>query len=244
MHIAGPEIRDCPPEYQERLTQMFGVNRFGDPNFKIVWNQSQFIRTPQLFTDEHNEETLGYKDMYQGDGQPCWMIMRWLPPEHYGSPNTYYRNTEDKHTGGYFVGEYPWEGRYEIAQSLISKEFVDGKMEITHMPLCHFLIDVIIPMIVAWQELSLEEQRAASAAVEMERLKAENTEVAEKMMENMPTWIHPVSRNGQINRTSILDQKMYQIQQAWNRMSRGGRRPIFKKGFAHGNAPRPVAYKN
>lgn len=244
MHIEGPETRKCPEQYQARLTRMFGKNRFGEPNFKIVWNQSQFLRMGNVWTDANGKEFVGYRDTYQGDGQPCWMIMRWMPPEHYGSPKTYYRNNFDQRSGMYYTGEYPWKGRYEIAQALINKEFIGGKLVVTHMPLCHYLIDMIIPMMLAWQQLTIEEQRAATQLAEQEKLKAEHAENAERMMANMPTWIHPVSYSRQGCRTSLLDQKMHKIQKAWDRLSRSGRKPVFQQGFAQGNRPRPVAYKN
>jgi hypothetical protein len=231
MQITGPETRKCPPEYQARITRKFGVNRFGEPNFKIVWNQSQFIRMGKL---------TGYRDIYQGDGQPCWMIMRWKPPEFYGSPKTYYRETFEQGSGRYATGEYPWKGRYEIVQSLIAKEFKDGQLLISSMPLCHYLVDMIIPLILQWQSLTLEEQLAANQLAEQEQHKREVAEVAEKMMENMPTWIHPVSYSRQGCRTSLLDQKMFKIQKAWDRLSRRGLKPVFQKGFAQGNAPTRV----
>lgn len=244
MQITGPETRKCPEEYQARLTRMFGTNRFGEPNFKIVWNQSQFLRMGNVWRNERGEEVACYKDSYQGDGQPCWMIMKWMPPEHYGSPAKYYRENLDQKSGLYFTGEYPWKGRYEIMQSLISKDMIGGKLVITHFPLCHYMIDMIIPMILAWQTLSLEEQKAATQLAEQEKLKTENAEVAEKMMANLPTWINPVSYSRQGCRTSLLDRKMTLIQKAWDRLSRRGLRPIFAKGLAQGDRPKPIAYKN
>jgi len=243
MQIVGPETRRVPAAYQARITKKFGVNRFGEPNYKIVWNQSQFIRMGNVWRDSRGNEQAGYKDTYQGDGTACWMIMRWLPPEHYGSPNTFYRETYDGLSRKYFMGEYPWKGRYEILQALNCKDFIGGKLVVTHLPLCHYLIDMVIPMIVAWQALSIEEQRASRQLAEQEEAKAAHAENAERMMENMPTWIHPVSYSKQGCRTSILDQKMHQIQKAWDRLGRRGLKPIFQKGFAQGNAPRPVQYK-
>jgi hypothetical protein len=216
---------------------MFGVNRFGHPNFKIVWNQSQFIRLGNVWHDRDGNEVSGYRDTYQGDGQPCWMIMRWMPPEHYGSPKTYYRENFEERSQKYRVGEYPWQGRYEIMQALRAKEMVDGKLKISTFPLCHYLIDMILPMMLAWQALTLEEQIAANQLAQQEEHKRETEEIAEKMAENMPTWIHPVSYSAQGCRTSLLDQKMHKIQKAWDRLSRHGRRPFFQKGFAQGEAP-------
>ena len=173
----------------------------------------------------------------RGDGQPCWMIVKWFPPEHYGSPETYYANTFDSSTKLYFVGEYPWEGRYEIIQPLISKEFIDGKLVIEHFPLTHYLIDVILPMMEAHQRLTLEEQQAAKQlAAQMEK-KKEMEDVADKFNEALPTYINPVSYSKQGCRTSLLDRKCHAIQQVWNRMASKGQELNLKKGIQQGASP-------
>lgn len=238
MHIAGPEQRQCPAEYQDRITRLFGTNQFGDPNFKLVWNQSQFIRMGNMWTDRFGVKRRGYKDVYQGDGQPCWMIMKWYPAAHYGSPATYYDSTFDALSETYHIGEYPWRGRYEIMQPLRSKEMVDGKLVIDHFPLSHYIIDTIIPMMLAYQRLSREEQLAAKQLADQERAKRESEENAERMYANMPTWVHPVSYSNQGCRTSILDQKMYKIQKTWDRLARQGLKPMSSRGVVQ--AERPV----
>jgi hypothetical protein len=233
---------------------MFGRNQFGDPHFKIVWGQSQFIRLGNTWRDSKGNERLGYRDRYQCHGQPCWVIMRWHSPLEYGSPRAYYLNTYvaaetkvdaetgqriDTPKGFYVTGEYPYRGRYETVQPLISKEFIGGKLVITHFPLSHFLIDKLIPLMVQYANLSQKQKadlRAANRAIEEQK---QTDFIADVLEQNMPRYWGPVSYSRQGIRTSLLDRKMHQIQKVWDRMSRGGRRPVFNRGMAQGD--RPVA---
>jgi len=253
MHIAGAETRKCPEEFQARLTDKFGRNQFGEPNFKVAWNQSQFIRLAREGKDKFGRRIFYYRDCYQGDGQGCWTILCWKPPAHYGSPDTYYANTwialerkeeqgHDSAEGFYVTAGYPWQGRYEIVVPLISKEFVDGKLLITHMPLSHYLIDVVIPLIVKWQELSHEEKEAAKQAEAEAESRRQTQQIEDMLMDRLPAWYGPVSFSRQGCRTALLDRKMYAIQQQWNRMARYGV-PIFQRGMAQGNRPVIQGYR-
>lgn len=237
MYIKGPETRQTPPEFQERLTQKFGTNQFGDPHFKIEWGQSIFIRMGNLWRDKQGNERIGYRDRYQSYG-PCWVIMRWKAPIEYGSPRSYYVNTFDSLTHTYHTGEYPWRGRYEPVQPLMHKE-LDAKnnLVISHFPLSHYLIDTVIPLILAFEALSVEQKNAARQAAKEAKDREETEQVAEMMYSNLPSFYGPVSYSGQGCRTSLLDRKMDAIQRVWNRMSKDGTRPQFTKGFAQGDAP-------
>lgn len=256
--VKHAETRECPSEYQARLTRSFGVNQFGDPNIKIVWGQSQFIRMGNIWRDRFGNERAGYRERYQVAGQPCWCIMRWKPPTTYGSPAMYYVNTYlptrqfidnpvrkfDSIDGYYVTGEYPWRGRYEPMYTLISKEFVNGKLEITHFPLSHYLIDTLLPMIFAFQRLSKQEQQAAKEAARAAEERAQTESIADMLEEKLPSFWGPVSFNGQGCRTSLLDRKMAQIQQAWDRMAKGRLKPLFTKGIVQGDRPRISRYTN
>jgi hypothetical protein len=233
MRIAGPETRQCPPEFQARVTRMFGVNQFGDPRYKIVWGASQFIRMGDIARDG----TAGYRDEYQLDGKPGWHIMRWYPASHYGSPALYYMDSFMPSTGLYATAEYPWRGRYESILSLNSKEMVGGKLKITFLPLSHFMIDTLIPLILYVNRMSDEERAEIKAKNEACEKKKELEAIADSMAANMPTWINPVSSRAHRNKTSILDQRMGQIQQVWNRWSRRGRAPVFTKGIQQADRP-------
>lgn len=251
------ERRKCSPEFQARLTRMFGKNEFGDPRFKIVWGQSQFIRMGNQWVDKVGNKRIGYRQRFQVHGMPCWVIMRWQPPVKYGSPAFYYSNTYmaaekvqfddqtyDSAEGFYVTAEYPWRGRYEPIQPLISKEIIRGNLVVTHFPLSHYLIDTLIPMMIQFERLSRVEQRLAREVAKAMEEKAITEQIADHMEETMPKWLGPVSYSGQGIRTSLLDRKMQQIQKTWDRMSRRGHKPVFNKGMALGERPPVGGYKN
>lgn len=250
--VKGAESRRCPAVFQERITRSFGVNLYGEPNFKIVWGQSQFLKTGNSWRDLSGEERIGYRERYQCHGMPCWVIMRWHAPIEYGSPRSFYSSTwmpaasqidprtgEESETprGFYAAGEYPWRGRYEIVQPLISKEMIDGRLVVTHFPLTHYLIDTLMPMMEAFNRLSAEKKAAAQAAAKAAEEKEQADHIEKILVENMPTYWGPVSYGAQGIRTSLLDRKMEQIQKVWDRMSHRGRRPKFSRGMALGDKP-------
>jgi hypothetical protein len=238
------EARPCPKQFQDRITRMFGKNQFGTPNFKIVWGQSEFHRMGNIWRDKEGNERKGYRQQYLCDGQPGWNILRWKSPEYWGSPDTFYRNTFDPVSGLYILGEYPWRGRYEVLYSLTRKEFEMGRLVISHFPLSHVLIDKIIPLILATQRLTAEELAAAREANRIIEERKQADEISEMMMANLPTYYGPVSFARQGMHTSLLDRKMHLIQQAWNKLSRRGKRLVFQKGIALGNRPAISGYKN
>lgn len=273
MHFKGPEPRQCPSEFQDRITRMFGVNQFGDPYFKIVWGQTEKIRLGNRWSNGR----ISYRDRSLCNDMPCWVILRWKPPSFYGSPAAYYANSwmstgkrqdvriipkkmrnertgarfegfevkvdeHDEAEGFYVTGEYPWKGRYEIVQPLIDKQWIDGELKITHFPLSHLMIDLIIPLILAYQELTLEEREAARVAAKAEEERKLTEEIADRLADSMPAYIDAVSYSRQGIRTSLLQRKMDAIEAAWKRICGGeGQMPHFRPGFSVG-APQ-VAHK-
>ena len=267
MKVERHERRQCPAEFQDRLTRIFGVNRHGEPNFRIVWGQSEFLRMGNIWRDRFGNERRAYRDIYQCHGMPCWVIVRWKQPAHYGSPETYYQNTWDDFSKMHFLGEYPWRGRYEIVQPLMRQEMTEGKLVkdwipslnphtgiiehipvmkrvgreliIHHMVLSHILIDKIIPLILQVQALSRDELLAIKQANELAEHKKIVEETADIMADSMPSYFGPVSYARQGVRTSLLDRKMDAIEKAWKRELAGKTR--FARGFQVGNQPLRVA---
>ncbi len=231
---------------QERLTRTFGTNIFGEPNFKIVWGASEFIRQGNVWRDRQGTERRGYRERYLGHGMPCWCILRWKSPQTFGHPEVFYHNNFVPHTGLSATGEYPYTGRYEVLQALNYKEFVGGKMVIHNMPLTHLMIDMIIPMLMKAENLTHLEQIACelhAEKVKERQRKQEIDDVASEMLEALPTAYGPISYTGQGIRTSFISRKMEQIQKIWNRLARFnmGKKTRLLKGIQTGNKPR-IAY--
>lgn len=237
----GHEPRQCPPEFQERIDAIAGFNKFGGPNFKIAWGQSEFIRQGNIWIDRQGTERVGYADRYLAGGTPSWCILRWRDPGTFGNPDMYYWKTYIDGTGMFATGEFPWEGRYEVMQALNYKDFVDGQMVIHAMPLSHILIDQIIPMILKGENLTKEEQALAQemkAAAKKAEHDAEIDEITASMMENLPVWYGSVSYTGQGCRTSVLTKKQDQIQKYWNGLAKNNSNMRDMLGFHQGQLPR------
>jgi hypothetical protein len=150
------ERRICPPEFQERIDKAVGVNRYGGPLWKIVWGQTATFRAGGYWP---HDNFLGYRQLMlsngscSGDGEACWLICEWHPPEDYGSPAMYYFENRDEYTGLQTLGEYPHKGRYEVAFSLKSAELRNGRMEVLHYQLDGFLFTWLLPMLQAAQRM-------------------------------------------------------------------------------------------
>jgi hypothetical protein len=166
MHSAAPiERRVCPENFQERINQVGGFNRYGEPNFKLVWAQTETtIQGGQWEVENELDYFRGYRRCYLGDGRPHWMLVQWvpagkslelphLPPE---SPARWYDNNRCPVSGLSLLGPYPHLGSYQIALPLTATFMLDGKMVVRFFPLSTEIVNMMIPVIKASMKLSLE----------------------------------------------------------------------------------------
>ena len=155
------ERRECPPEFQDRLTNAVGTNQYGEPLFKIVWGQTQTYIAGGVWGHDH---FFGYRQLMlsnsspSGKGVPCWMILEWHPPEDYETAAVYYFRNRDETTGLQTLGEYPYRGRYEIAFKLTSTEYRDGRLQVVHYHLDGMILDILIPAIVEGQRMTMKQR--------------------------------------------------------------------------------------
>ena len=134
-----PERRICPPEFQEAIDERFGLNRFGGPRFKLAWSE----------TETHTVQgPWGYTERLLCPNIPCWVILRWRAPECFGTPRLYELINRDPEPICALLGEYPYEGKWEIVQPLYSKEFsFDAGLQVDHFPLSWLIIEHILPIL-------------------------------------------------------------------------------------------------
>jgi hypothetical protein len=159
--IAGPQrLKQCPKEYQDRLTHVGGVNRYGEPLYKLVWGEAYTTRAGGYWDDDSR---VGYRDVHLFDN-PGWIILEWHAPEEYGSPTSYYVQNYDEATGLQMLGGYPFKGRYEVLYPLIHREVEDGKLVIEAMPLNNWILNTIIPLVKAAKTVSAERKQEAIKA--------------------------------------------------------------------------------
>lgn len=151
VHLEGPQrLKTCPPAYQARITKAGGLNRYGEPNFKLVWGEAHRTRAGGYW--EH-EGYAGYRDVYLNDS-PCWLLVEWHDPAEYGSPALWYMDNLDESTGLQTLGAFPFKGAWQVLFILRDDKVEDGKLVIDPMPLTSTLIDIVIPLMIVGKTIS------------------------------------------------------------------------------------------
>lgn len=157
-YVVGPERRRCPIEYQRHVNAIGGLNRFGEPNFRIVWGESEF--TVVRGRDEHGAE--GAHTISTYGNVPAWFIEVWKPPECFGTAEFWYAVGWDWELDTSTLGEYPWRGLYwPTSFNLFVRRFEGNRMIIDAMPMTHWIIDLIIPNLLKAQEETYQQKKIA-----------------------------------------------------------------------------------
>ena len=217
------QINLCPEEFQDRLTEIGGVNRYDEPNFLLVWSQGGGEQSTYRAGGAWNVEGLpsfrGYRDLLVGGGVPCWALLQWHDASEYGTPEMYYVHNLDEETQLQTLGEFPYSGRYQMLYNLRWSEMRNGHMHFEMMPLNTFLLETVVPIITAAKDISWEKTKAV-----MDDLKEREDQVDVARIEDvmrgtaLPFKGAAVSYQKQGCRTALVDKKIEAMQRNWNRM--------------------------
>lgn len=114
------ETHAAPKDITSRIARAGGLNRFGEPNFRVVWGGSRLAWIGGRWTDRdaHGNalrETVEVRCVPKYFALDRWHLERWMPPETYGSPETWYAQTAETEDGRRIpaLGPYPSRGEYE-----------------------------------------------------------------------------------------------------------------------------------
>jgi hypothetical protein len=206
--------RECPPHFQDRLTRAGGLNRYGEPNFKIVWGQTWQVRRGGTWNDGVNYFQ-GYRDEVE-DKRPCWVLKQWNAPELYGSPSVWFIQNRDD-AGFQLLGDFPWKGQYETVQPFVWSGLVNGRMVVEAMPLNAMMVDMVIPIAIQCRSVALWRQKLAFEEMEARKDKATTQKVEDARYGAQMAFTGPVSFGRQGCRTSLVDKKMDAISKNWKR---------------------------
>lgn len=156
--IPRRELRYPPREYVEHINSLGGFNRFGGPNFRIVWGQNE---TDTVYgTDENGKQ--GRHIILKHGGIPAWFIEVWKPPECFGVPDLWYQLTWDWEVDAPTIGEFPHQGLYMPAPfNLFVKRVENNVLVFDAMPLTHWLIDLLIPNLLKEKESTFLQRKTA-----------------------------------------------------------------------------------
>jgi hypothetical protein len=179
-HKSGPrlvevvsETHDTPEYITEALIQVGGLNRFGKPNYRVIWggNRQGWV---------NGKLELLYK-LIPPRALNRWIVEKWLPAEEWWGPReTWWQTKED---GVDLLGPYPEEGEYEHLLT------IEG-------PNNEFL--QLSPEIVRWMPLRIEaamkkwNPRLSREAIYKREAKLDERYLnwADMVMDDNATWLH------------------------------------------------------
>lgn len=93
------ESHTVPRDVAQRVARVGGLNRFNDPNFRVVWGGSRL-------------DALGFQRYaYSPALLQRWIVEVWRPPEAYGSRREWDARAET-------LGPFPSRGDYELLAAL------------------------------------------------------------------------------------------------------------------------------
>jgi hypothetical protein len=220
VRIKNRERLVCPPEFQAEVTERFGVNRFDEPNFRIVWGQTEMTTVAGLH---------GYEERLLCSGAPCWNILRWIAPEVYGTPESWYAANYDELTKLCLLGLYPEKGRYEVAVPLMRKWMENGNLKFEAMPLNYSILDIVIPLLVQAEKIGWLERKLAQEEHERRENERIVQQIADRLQGELPSFYGPVSYAGQRTRVALIERKMDEIERKWKQLPHVIRNP--RRGF-------------
>ena len=121
------ETHETPAHVCDRIARAGGRNRFGEPNFRVVWGGSRLAWIGGRWTDRdaHGNvirETIEMRQEPKYIPINRWHIERWMPPESYGPPEEWLARTVEVENGIRVpaLGPYPSRGDYEHCFALES----------------------------------------------------------------------------------------------------------------------------
>jgi hypothetical protein len=119
------ETHEAPAAIQERVARTGGSNRYGKPNFRVVWGGARLAWIGGRWTDRdaHGNlirQAIELRRVPKYLPLDRWHIERWMPPESYGSPGEWYAHTIETEDGISLpaLGPYPSRGEYEHCYTL------------------------------------------------------------------------------------------------------------------------------
>lgn len=171
-------LHSSPEWFQSELTRIGGVNQYDEPIYKVVWSEEPRTLVGGRFPDGF----IGYRRLPLIPGEPWWALMIFEPSITAGSRESWEREYDHDDCNYYAAGPFPRYGRYRLLRKLMHIEYRrvpctvsawnDEKMidqsgtksepVYYKMPLCSLILDMMIPMLMAWKRLSVEMKLAAT----------------------------------------------------------------------------------
>jgi len=176
------EHHECPEDVKRWLALAGGVNRYGEPRFRVVWGYDRIVPITgnwenweeEIVPDLHPMarpgatrkiirlissivETRHVPKYLPGN---CWFLECWRPPQEYGTPESWRKLGEEVWNGQTVdtAGPFPERGEYELVMPLTHNGLYNG----TPIPLNGMTVMMIVEMIRKSKEDFTPAQRKAA----------------------------------------------------------------------------------
>ena len=113
---------EIPKSLETRLIAVGGLNRFGEPNYRVVWGGTRLTWIGGEWVDTDNSTNTIRRVIEERQVQKYFpaerfYLEKWMPPEHYGSPEDWAQNQIETVDGLRIpnLGPYPSRGEYELS---------------------------------------------------------------------------------------------------------------------------------
>ena len=235
----------CPDEFNDRLRDIGGVNRYDENNFLVRWSQGGedecLYRAGGAWDVPGLPSYTGYRNLLIGGGVPCWALLQWHDAAEYGTPEFYYIQNLDDQTQLQQLGEFPYSGRYQMLYNLRWTEMRGKELYFEAMPLNSYLLETVVPIIMAAKDVTWEKTKAALLDIKAREDAADTAMIEDVMRASaLPFRGGAVSYDKQGCRTSLVDKKIEAMQRNWNTIMRrtsdlGGSkgRGLIQRGASH-----------
>lgn len=203
------EHHECPESVARELEIAGGLNRYGKPNFRLVWGWNRIVPMSGEWQEfEHMAATL--TDKLTGHTETrtfirlkeskietrqvpkylpanCWHLEKWCPPEQYGTPETWRKAGEEVIAGMTIdtAGEFPRQGEYELCYPLTTDGTVNGQP----IPLVPDVVIEIAQMVRRAGEISIPALQRRNAIEQ--RIKREEEGFTRKAIDILKDGMRP-----------------------------------------------------
>jgi len=179
------ETHEAPASIQQRLANAGGFNRYGEPNFRVVWGGSRLTWIGGRWVDRDCNgnivrETIELRRAPKYIPLERWHIERWVPPEFYGAPERWYADTVEIEDGIRIpaLGPYPSRGEYEHCFTLAD---ANGEFMMLDGEACDWVVRAV-----EWSRSQSREARRAALGARESRRERNFNRAADEILED--TW--------------------------------------------------------
>lgn len=178
------ENKSCPQEFVDFLIRIGGLNRYGQPNFKLTWGQTD---TKHLY-GQMEGGYCGQHVRFKYHGIPAWHLEQWEPPEYFGSPEDWYAKSWDAATQLHTMGDYPFRGDYVCRILFYTKHFEQGKLIIDSDTLKYEDLELLVPAIWEAKAMSRAEVEFRTEQEELKKRQAWEAKCQDAYKDGAPAF--------------------------------------------------------